>query len=174
MMWPQTKPRTTPKRARRVGAVKQRRRSWGLWIAGSFMVIVIAAVVAIVGSQPSGPEIGDHWHAPFKIVVCGERLPPLPITAGDIHSHGDDVIHIHPDSPATAGRNATVAAFFNSVGLRVTPTSMTIGPKTVSNGDLCTGGRAGTLSVLVNGVPTPDFSSVVPKDGEQIEVRFGP
>jgi hypothetical protein len=174
MMWPQTKPRTTPRRARRTTVVKQRRQSWGLWIAGAFTVIVLTAVVAIVGGQPSGPEIGEHWHASFKIVVCGERLPPLPSSAGDIHSHGDDMIHIHPDSAATAGRNATLAAFFNSVGLRVTPTSMTVVAKTLSNGDRCGDGRAGALSVLVNGVPSRDFLPVVPKDGDQIEVRFGP
>jgi hypothetical protein len=145
-----------------------------VWIAGSFTIIVLAAVVAIVGSQPSGPEIGDHWHASFKIVVCGERLPPLPPSAGDIHSHGDDMIHIHPDSAATAGRNATLAAYFNSVGLRITPTRMTVGARTLSNGERCADDRPGRLSVLVNGVPTPDFLPVVPKDGDQIEVRFGP
>jgi hypothetical protein len=173
-MWPQTGPRTTPRRPRQAPAITRQRWSWAPWVAGSVVVIVMAAVVAIVGSQPSGPSIGDHWHAPFKIVVCGERVPPLPQSVGDIHTHGDDIIHIHPDSSATAGRNATIAAFLNSVALQVTETSITIGSKTVKNGDRCADGRAGTVSVLINGVPTPNFPAVVPKDGEQIEIRFEP
>ena len=138
------------------------------------MVIVVAVLVAIVGSQPSGPSIGDHWHVPFKIVVCGERLPPLPQSAGDIHTHGDDVVHIHPDSSATSGRNATIAAFLNSAAVRVTDTSITFGSKTLTNGDRCVDGRAGAVTVLINGKPTPTFLSVVPKDGDQIDIRFEP
>lgn len=138
------------------------------------MAIVLAAVVAIVGSQPSGPKVGDHWHASFKIIICGERLPPLPASEGDVHTHGDDNIHVHPHSWGTTGRNATIAAFLRSAALDVTETSLTIRSKTLENGDRCADGRAGHVTVLINDLPTRDFEAYVPKDGDQIEFRFGP
>ena len=173
-MWPQTGPRTTPRRTRQARAPKRQRQPWELWIAGSVIAIVAAAIVVVVGSQLSRPKVGDHWHAPFKIIICGERLPPLPPSEGDIHTHGDDVIHIHPHSWETAGRNATIAAFLRSAALGVTETSITIMSKTLENGDRCADGRGGAVTVLINGMPTRGFATYVPQDGDQIEIRFAP
>lgn len=127
-----------------------------------------------LGGQPLTPKVGDHWHASFKLIICGERTPPLPISPGDIHTHGDDAIHIHPNRPDTAGRNATLAAFLQTTSLRITQTSLEISGKTYSKGDRCPDGRAGNVSVLVNGRARQDFASYVPQDGDQIEFRFGP
>lgn len=173
-MWPQTGPRTTPRRSRRPRPPERARRAWGLWIVAGVLAIVAAAVVAIVGSEAAGPKVGDHWHAPFKIVLCGERVPPLPASDGDVHTHGDDVIHIHPHAWGSAGRNATIGAFLRSAALNVTETSITIKSKTVENGDRCGDGRAGHVTVLINDRPAPDFAGYVPRDGDQIEFRFGP
>jgi hypothetical protein len=145
-----------------------------LWIAGSVIAIVAAAIVVVVGSQLSRPKVGDHWHAPFKIIICGERLPPLPPSEGAVHTHGDDVIHVHPDSWETSGRNATIAAFLRSAALVVTETSITIRSKTLENGDRCADGRAGHVTVLINDMPTRGFATYIPKDEEQIEIRFEP
>jgi hypothetical protein len=137
-------------------------------------VVAASAVVTIVGSQPSGPRVGDHWHAPFKIVICGERIPPLPASDGDVHTHGDDVIHIHPHGWGSAGRNATIAAFMRSAALSVTETAITIRARTVENGDRCPDGRPGHVSVLINDRPARDVAGYIPRDGDQIEFRFGP
>lgn len=172
-MWPQTGPRTTPRRPHGARAPKRQRRPWELWIAGS-VIVIVAAVVVMAGSQLSPPKVGDHWHAPFKIVICGERLPPLPPSEGAVHTHGDDVIHVHPDSWETSGRNATIAAFLRSAALVVTETSITIKSKTLENGDRCADGRGGHVTVLINDMPTRGFATHIPKDGEQIEIRFAP
>jgi hypothetical protein len=139
--------------------------------------VVVAAVVGLfvyLGAQPLTPKVGDHWHAGFKVILCGERTPPLPASGGDVHSHGDDVIHIHPNRPETAGRNATIEAFLRTVPLKVTQTSIEVGGKTYTNGDKCPDGRVGNVSVLINGKAKRDFESYVPQDRDQIEFRFGP
>ena len=75
---------------------------------------------------------------------------------------------------AVAGRNATIAAFLNSAALQVAETSITIGSKTLKNGDRCADGRAGTVTVQINDMPARGFATHIPKDGEQIEIRFEP
>ncbi len=164
---------TQPSRQGRRARTPQR-RSWGPWIAGVLGLAAVAVVAAMVARQPSGPRVGDHWHAPFKVVICGERVPPLPAADGDIHTHGDDIIHIHPHSRDTAGRNATIGAFLKTTPLEITAASLGIKDKTYRNGDRCADGRVGAVMVLVNGTPRSDFLSYIPRDGDQIEFRFAP
>jgi len=160
---------------RRAHVRSARPQSYRTWIIGG--VVVVATVVGLfwyLGSQPLYPKVGDHWHAPFSVVICGERTPPLPPGPGDIHSHGDDVIHIHPARPERAGRNATLASFLATTSLKITETSLEIRGKTYSNGDKCPDGRAGRVAVRVNGRERRDFASYVPQDGDKLEFRFGP
>lgn len=160
---------------RRAQARKQpRRRSYTPWIIGGVAVAAVVGLFVYLGNAPLLPKTTDHWHASFKVVICGERTPPLPASAGDLHSHGDDVIHIHPHRPDTAGRNATLAAFLATTPLQVTATSLAITGKTYSNGDRCADGRTGSVSVVVNGRARADFASYIPQDKDQIEFRFGP
>ncbi|MDR7555714.1 MAG: hypothetical protein QN157_08910 [Armatimonadota bacterium] len=152
------------------------RRSPAPWAAAAVALVAVVGVLIALGSRPGArlPRVGDHWHAPFRIVLCGERTPPLPPSPGNVHTHGDDVIHIHPATPEEAGRNATLGAFLRSVGMEVTNTSLTVRGKTYTTGDRCPDGRTGRVAVLVNGNPIDDAHAYVPKDGDQIEFRFGP
>lgn len=142
-------------------------------VVGFVVLLVYRAVVSTVATG-TGAGVGDHWHAPFKVVVCGERLPPFPAGPGDVHSHGDDVIHIHPAQPEHAGRNASIGTFLAAAPLKVTATSLEAGGKTYKNGDTCSDGRPGKVSVLVNGRAMENFATYTPRDGDQIEFRFGP
>lgn len=67
------------------------------------------------------PGLLDHWHAAFGLRVCGEFLPNLQADLDPlgIHSHQDGVIHIHPFFEESAGKNATLGLFFDSVGIEV-------------------------------------------------------
>ncbi len=162
---------------RRAQARARRQPRWSKltpWLIGAVVIAAVVGLFIYLGAQPLTPKIGDHWHTSFKIMICGEQTPPLAASAGDVHTHGDSVIHIHPNRPETAGRNATIGAFLRTVPLRVTQTSLDIRGKTYSNGDKCADGRAATVSVLVNGKPKPDFASYVPQDRDQVEFRFGP
>ncbi|MGH2347902.1 MAG: hypothetical protein ACRDFT_00385, partial [bacterium] len=149
------------RRARTRAGQQHKRRTFTPWFIGAAVVAAVVGLFLYLGAQPLTPKIGDHWHAGFKIIVCGERMPPLPASAGDIHSHGDDVVHIHPNRPDTAGRNATLGAFLRTVPLKVTRTSLEIAGKTYKNGDKCADGKTGTASVLVNGKVRPDFESYI-------------
>jgi hypothetical protein len=142
-------------------------------VAGLVIMLIYRAVVSTVATG-SGATMSDHWHAPFKVVVCGARVGPLPAAEGDIHSHGDDVIHIHPHTPASQGRNANLAAFLKTVPLKVTSTSLEVNGKTYNNGDKCPDGTPGTVTVLVNDKPVADFLTYTPRDRDQVEFRFGP
>ncbi len=143
------------------------------WLIGAGVVAAVVGLFVYLGAQPLTPKVGNHWHAGFKVIICGERTRPLPASGGDVHSHGDDVIHIHPSRAETAGRNATVGAFLRTVPVRVTETSIEVAGKTYTNGDRCPDGRAGRVSVLINGEARPDFESYVPQDRDEIEFRFG-
>jgi len=65
----------------------------------------------------------DHWHAIFAIYDCnsGEYLPPLMSTddPAGIHSHQDGLIHIHPWFESSAGENAKLRLYFDTMGVEV-------------------------------------------------------
>jgi hypothetical protein len=142
-------------------------------VVALLVYLVYRAVVSTVATG-SGATMSDHWHAPFKVVVCGERLGPFPPSPGDVHTHGDDVIHIHPASTATQGRNASIETFLRGVPFKVTATSLEVNGKKYNNGDKCPDGKEGTVAVLVNGKPAAEFLSYTPRDRDEIEFRFGP
>jgi hypothetical protein len=142
-------------------------------VVGLVVTLIYRAVVSTVATG-SGATMSDHWHAPFKVMVCGERVGPLPTSEGDVHTHGDDVIHIHPHTAETQGRNANIAAFLKTVPLKVTATSLEVNGKTYKNGDKCPDGKPGAVKVLVNGKPVPDFLVYAPRDRDEVEFRFEP
>jgi hypothetical protein len=89
-------------------------------------VMLVAGVLVLVGGlgfalsngqddaagQVLLPSVGDHWHAHYTVTVDGAELDIFPASAGDVHSHGDGLVHVHPHSEGTAGEAATLSAFF--------------------------------------------------------------
>jgi len=159
---------------RRAQTRRVHRRSYRSWIIGALVAVVVAGLFYYLGTRPLYPNVGHHWHAPFSVTICGERLPPMPAGPGDLHSHGDDVIHIHPSRPETGGPNATLAAFLAATPLKITETTLEIRGKTYTNGDRCSDGRPGRVRVTISGRERKDFASYIPQDGDKIEFRFGP
>lgn len=48
-----------------------------------------------VGDTVAGPSIGDHWHATYEYIVCGDQQPHAPAFSGvGIHTHGGEIIHL--------------------------------------------------------------------------------
>ncbi len=139
-------------------------------------------MLALLGRQPRrGPGVGDHWHARLTIELCGKPLPPLPPSPGDLHTHGDGIMHIEPASAASSGRRATLGAFFRGTQARITGTSISVpGGEAYTNGQACPDGKVGTLKVLVQSrglgpfIPQRDFLSYVPADRDVIRIVFGP
>lgn len=128
-----------------------------------------------MGSRPANaPGVGDHWHAEFAIEVCGTRYPKLPAGPGAIHSHGDDVIHIHPES-GPEGRKMTLSSFFDSAKFRVTADALVLPDgKVHKRGDRCPDGRAGTPRILVNGAVVTEPATFYPQNGDVVRFVFGP
>ena len=121
----------------------------------------------------SGAQIGDHWHASLRIEICGDEIA-LPESPGGVHSHGDGLIHIHPQAIGETGRNATLGRFFNSLEMvmefdRIRPP---FGELHV-NGDACADGSPGAVQVLVNSETQADnFREYAPEDEDRVEIFF--
>lgn len=145
------------------------------WIGAG--VAIIAAVLFLVAflnrSEAGPPRIGDHWHVAYQISLCGELQPDLPQSPGGVHTHGDGLIHMHPETPADTGSNANLRRFFATTGTRFTHTSIQLpNSREYKNGDACPSGQPGTLRLLVNGVPNDQFENYAPQQGDLVRIEF--
>jgi hypothetical protein len=128
-----------------------------------------------------GANIGEHWHAPYSIEICGKKLAAYPFVEGEIHTHGDGKVHIHPQTQAYALDNANLGRFLEAV-------ETTIGREdgknfiTFPNGDRYEDGdkcprssSAYDLIVQLNGKTyAGDPSRMVLHDTDSVLIRFGP
>jgi len=165
---------------RRQKSRPQQQGSYLPWaIAGGVVLAFIVLVVALA-RQPRTVRVGDHWHARLTIELCGKTLPPLPPAPGDVHTHGDGIMHIHPATTISAGRNASLQTFFRTTPVVIRPTSIAAGGERYKNGDACPDGRAGTLKALVRRDGESGFRGhrnflrYLPQDGDEIRLVFGP
>ena len=88
--------------------------------AAGALALASVAVLLLDGvfSSDSGPTVGDHWHAPYQVIVCGQPQAPIEEFAhtSGIHTHGDGIMHLHPLTAQGEGSGASVAAFFKNSG----------------------------------------------------------
>lgn len=179
---------------REVRRSKRQRRSvrsimfTGVAVIIAILVIASFVVTALPAPTPSntdtgddwtdisttvGAQIGNHWHAPVSVEICDTQIM-LPKSDGDVHSHGDGSIHIHPTMSSTAGSNANLGNFFDSLGMiaqydKIQPP----GDKLYTNGTQCPDGEAGDVQVLVNNEDVTDtFTNYVLNDGDRVIVFF--
>jgi hypothetical protein len=168
------------RRERRRGQRRAQRLTTRMWlIMGGFvlaLVVILGLLIAVTGDGDGGglyTNVGDHIHAEYSVIVCGEAEPTFPVSSGGVHSHGDGSIHIHPSSPSEAGLNANIARFVASTGSRITDEYIEL-PSGVqyTNGDLCPDDQPGQMFLRVNGITTQEIASYVPRDGDVIEMGF--
>jgi hypothetical protein len=133
--------------ARAGGSPSARRRNW-LFPASLLVIVILGVAVVYVAKTPStasagGPAVGDHWHNAYGVYVCDKWLDPIPTPTDDklgIHTHGDGVIHIHPFQGGSAGSNATMQVFADTVGMKLGDKSFTMPDGTkYSDGYDCNG-----------------------------------
>ena len=150
----------------------------------AFMGVVILVVAgigygAVTLFSPAGelnglklPKAGDHWHASYTITLCGEQMPVLPEIPGEVHSHGDNIIHIHPQTVDRAGVNANLKNFLAFYGGSLTNQSVQFpGRPALKNGDSC-GNTTGRLQILINGQAHELAERYVMQDGDTVAVAF--
>ena len=149
-------------RAAKAGGRTRVHRQSGLVFPLALVAVVVLGLVLIAYARQSNqataatpPVVGDHWHAAYGFYICGAFKPTLakgsdpnePDPLG-IHTHGDGVIHIHPFSSATTGKNATLGKFFDWLGVKISNDKLVLpeGQGTYTNGDTCQG-KPGKLMV---------------------------
>ena len=119
-----------------------------------------------------GAEVGEHWHAALTIRVCGQNLvePQFP---GEIHTHGDGLMHIHPGSDGSAGKNATLRTYFEGSQIGLTASSILVpGLPEFTGGTECPNGSPGQLSVRINDGERAGFLDYPLQDGDRIDIVF--
>lgn len=146
-------------------------------LIGSLIVLfVVVAGASWLATQPRSLQLADqndHWHAGFELKICGQKQPDFAYSQGDVHTHGDGKIHVHPHSLATSGNNANLAAFFSSVGIAVSNNSLALpGGKSFKNGDACPDGSPGRVRVTVGGAELQTPFAYVVQDGDFVRVEF--
>ncbi len=161
----------------------------GLVVA--FVAIVVAGVLEgnrATAPSPSGspepggdviaaPLIGDHWHATYEYIVCGEKQQPAPTWSGSgVHTHGDGILHIHPFVASEEGAGARLVKWFEYGGGLLDEDEVRLPGSSVTyeNGDECPDGTIGMVQVFVNGGLVRDYEEYIPQDGDRIEIVFGP
>ncbi len=147
---------------------------WGLGGGGIIAVIVL---VALLQGTSGGATTNDHWHANLGFDICGERTYSLPVFPGDLHSHGDSQIHIHPQTASQSGDNASLGTFFENArsevaGFDISKDRIQVDGEEFRNGDPCADGTRGQLTVTINGEVKEDFLDYLPQDGDVVAVAF--
>jgi len=129
----------------------------------------VGPYVANQANQLDPHNRDSHWHAALGVYDCdhwvgdstGAGLWAWPNTAtingqqtpgraganlyAGLHSHGDGIIHMEPQSADEEGRHATVGKYFDFGGWKLSSTGYDFVGTKVKNGDKC-GNAAGTLT----------------------------
>ncbi len=117
-------------------------------------VIAVVVVLGVVGTMFSRagyhsrvnnsgnkqPIVGATWNEAFAVYACGKFLPPIKLSKdpSGITTQGDGIIHIHPTSKSSAGKNATLGKFASSVGMKLNAGELRVpGGKLYRDGDQC-------------------------------------
>jgi hypothetical protein len=150
----------TPKRARNGANLV-----W--YVAAAVLVIGGTFGVALSRSKSAsgvGPQQSDHWHAALGVDDCGSWVPnwqtPVGANGGAVragtaiyaglHSHGDGLIHMEPQTSDEMGTHATVGTYFKFSGFKLNASSISFVTVNEKNGNKCNG-KPGVLRWAVNG-----------------------
>lgn len=178
---PPRKERRRLKRLQRAQEARRMRRraGWRWWlvrggIAAGCLAVAGGAYWLWAPSDPRLPRVGDHWHAAYEVVLCGKPEPQLAYSPGNIHTHGDGAIHVHPEVDEEGGSNANLGRFFANSGITFSNGTLRYPDgRTYRDGDTCPDGKPGRLRLLVNGTVNAAMERYVPRDGDRIRVEFG-
>lgn len=163
-------------------------RRYGSRIFATMMVLLVVGGLGFAYFLRENPPpitrgaiVGEHWHASYRIYICGKRVTNYPTLEGEIHSHGDGFMHIHPATQPFANENANVGVFLRHyetlIGSQPNGKRMLVFPDGTryEDGDECPDGKKYNLEVLNKGEEIEgDPAAFTPHEGDQIVIRFGP
>jgi hypothetical protein len=174
-------------RARSRSPIQQRRRGARVFLVLMLLVLLGGGgLIALFRANPPpltrGASVGEHWHASYKIFICGKRVSNYPTVEGEIHSHSDGFMHIHPSTPAASGENASFRTF-----LLLYETSLSRNEKgknqltfpdgtKYTDGDRCPNDHKRYDLTLKNKGKEfhGDLGSFLPHNGDALVLAFGP
>ncbi len=149
-MAPSSSAKKVAKLASRGKGKKVRFQGGSIFPIAVALVVVLGLLAIVYGrqSRPSGgagaPGVDDHWHVAFGIYVCDTFQPKITGTkeesgidsAGNqvllnekfsltgIHSHGDGIIHYHPNSTRATGNRAKLGVYLDVYDIKLTDTEL--------------------------------------------------
>ncbi|MEI8391471.1 MAG: hypothetical protein WCG40_03130 [Actinomycetes bacterium] len=104
----------------------------GVALVGAGLIIYSRESIPNLNTPPT---VEDHWHASYGFYGCDAWLPDLvgnkeeqsadgqlvstEFKRTGIHSHEDGVMHWHPFSSESTGRNAKLGVFLNVYGVKL-------------------------------------------------------
>lgn len=138
-----------------------------------YYFFVIAPTMRVSPSNFSGAEQGEHWHADYSIEVCGETQQPFLYSQGDVHTHGNGQIHIHPHSADSDGEAANLKAFVDSVDGVMTDTKLLIPTWGIDSSEPCNG-QPSEFVVYVNGHRVNNPTQYPPQNGDSVRFVIRP
>jgi hypothetical protein len=112
-------------RAARAGASTSSGEQRDLGFPMALALVIVLGISLVVWARVSrdataAPRANDdHWHAVYDFYVCDGFVDKTILDQTDpdgIHTHGDNLFHIHPFNSEAAGENANLSAFFRSFG----------------------------------------------------------
>ena len=151
------------------------------WAPVMLIILVVFGILGllfVVRGATAAPRNGDHWHATYQTLICGQRQPHFPTweASEGVHTHADGIIHMHPFSPSGEGAGARLVKWIDYGGGKLTQSELRKpgSREEFKNGDLCDDGREGFVQVFANGEKLDDWSRYIPQDGDSVRIVFGP
>jgi hypothetical protein len=133
--------------------------------------LIVYSRQTLPAADASPPTINDHWHAAYGFYLCdtwyklagnlegtnaaGQPEFPKFVRTG-VHSHDDGIIHWHPFTAASTGKNAVLGVFLDTYDVSLTndtlkfPANNVLGfTDTYKEGETKCNGKDAELSVKV-------------------------
>jgi hypothetical protein len=152
------------------------------WYALSGAILVLGALLIVVSRDPqsaagSAPGLDDHWHAAFGVDVCGSFLPNEPEfhDAEGLHTHGDGLLHFHPDLSRATGDRATLGLYFDLAKTKANKNSFEMwDAEKHETGDKCADKKAEVRWALNGEEQDDNISDYRVQDGDRITLALLP
>jgi hypothetical protein len=182
---------------RRAAAVRARKTRSGspFWYVATAIIVIVGVIFVVIArgnnTATAAPQSGDHWHAALGVYLCdhwdgdGDWAWPTqtadgaPGRAGSglyagLHSHGDGLIHIEPQTSDEMGKHATVGTYFKFGGWKLSDKEISFVGETKQAGDKC-GTKPGEVRYMVNHVEKKgNPADYKIEDGDVIVIAFVP
>lgn len=179
-------PKTRQQRRAKSRSPLKRKRRGSSWFVVFLTILVVGGIGGIAYFRLNRPPLtrgaiaGEHWHASLKIFVCGKRMTDYPNIEGEIHSHGDGFMHIHPTTQTNELASLGTYLRTYQTALQTSPegkTTLTFPDgKSYTDGDRCPKDDKRHDIVVTNKGEQVDAppDAFLPHDGDAVVIRFGP